>query len=237
MYEGLVNFRDFGGVPSLHGGVVRSGTLFRSGLFSFVGSEAGDHLVATLGVATVIDLRTERELSEHPTPPMFRRHPRLQRVHIPFFRGPELADLSLPRGYDLESWAMRYVGYTEVSGRYAIVRTFEQLLDGGAPPTVFHCWAGKDRTGLVAAALLDLLGVDDETIGDDYQRSMDWWLPRLDMDELAEGEPQAGYRTTAPVIKLALAKIRSRFGSVEKMLLGSDMAPDLPDRLRSSLLT
>ena len=236
MYTDLVNFRDVGGVRSRHGGTVRTGSVFRAGLFSFVGPEASDRVVNDLGIRTVIDMRTDHELAEHPRPPMYARHPDLRPVHLPFFHGPELAALSLPGGHDPEPWSIRYAAYTEVCGRFAAIGVFEELLVDDASPTVFHCWSGKDRTGLIAAMLLDLLGVDDEAIGADYQRSMTWWLPRVAHNELAEGEPPAGYRTVSDVIVFALRKLRQRFGTLEEMLLQSGMQSDLPDRMRAALL-
>ncbi len=71
MYDGLVNFRDIGGAASRHGPSVRTGVVFRAGLFSFVGDEAGDRLVNELSVRTVIDLRMDDELEEHPPPPLY----------------------------------------------------------------------------------------------------------------------------------------------------------------------
>ncbi len=236
-FQELVNFRDLGGKPSRFGGMVTPRTVFRAGLFSFVGSDASSHLVNELGVATVIDLRMDEELAEHPPPPMYAQHPDLKPVHLPFFRREDLAGTSIPRGYDLESWSSRYASNTELAGRHTAVRVYEELLADDTAPTVFHCWSGKDRTGLTAAMLLDLLGVDDNAIGADYQQSMDWWLARLAIEELGEDEPPESYHTTSEVILLALNKLRHRFGNIVEMLLQSGMEHDLPDRLRSALLT
>ena len=237
MFEELVNFRDIGGIASRLGGAVKTGSVYRAGLFSFVGQDASSELVDRHGVRTVIDLRMDHERAEHPTPPMFARHPQLRAVHLPFFEGHEFAAATMPGGFEPANWAIRYAGYTELAGRWTAVRIYEEILADQATPTVFHCWSGKDRTGLTAAMLLDLLGVDDAAIGVDYEQSMHWWLPRLDHNEISESESREGYNTVPEVIVLALENLRGRFGSVEDMLLASGMEPDLPDRLRQALLT
>ena len=236
MFRDLVNFRDIGGMPSRHGGTIRTGQVFRAGLFSFVGDEASDRLVHDLGVRSVIDLRMAHELDEHPSPPMYGRHAELTPIHIPFFLGSELAALSLPGGFEPEPWATRYVAYTDVAGRYAITKVAERIADTAGEPLVFHCWSGKDRTGMTAACLLDLLGADDAAIGADYEQSMHWWLDHLDRQELAEDEPRAGYNTVAAVIEHTLAGLRDRYGSIEEMLLASGMHPATPTRLRDVLI-
>lgn len=235
-YQGLVNFRDLGGPASRHGGSVRTGRVFRAGLFSFVGADESRHLVDELGVRTIVDLRMQHEIDLHPSPPLYERHPDLERLHVPFFDGSDLAALSLPGGHAPEAWSVRYAAYTDVGGRYAVPTVLEAIVADGGAPTVFHCWSGKDRTGLTAAMLLDLLGVDDEDIGADYERSMEWWLPRLDRQELSEDEPVEGYHTVAEVIVLTLGHLREHYGSIEEMLLRSGMRPDLPGRLRNALL-
>lgn len=235
-YAGLVNFRDVGGPTSRHGGAVRTGRVFRAGLFSFVGSDESRHLVGDLGVRAIVDLRTQHEIDLHPPAPIYARHPEITRIHVPFFDGADLAALTLPAGHEPAAWSVRYAAYTDVAGRFAVPSVLEAILAGDASPTVFHCWSGKDRTGLTAAMLLDLLGVDDDDIGADYERSMEWWLARLDRQELAEDEPVEGYHTVAEVILLALGHLRDRHGSIEEMLLRSGMRPDLPERLRNALL-
>ena len=236
MHTGLVNFRDIGGVTTRDRRRVREGLVFRAGLFSFVDERASTHLVDDLGVKTVVDLRMDHELAEHPSPPMYARHPELRRLHVPFFSGDELAALSLPGGFEPENWATRYVAYTDVAGRYAIARVVEELVAYPERPIVFHCWSGKDRTGITAATILAVLGVEDDEIGADYERSMEWWLPRLDDSALSEGEPAAGYRTVAEVITRTLGGIRDRYGSAEAMLLESGLHPATPTRLRELLL-
>lgn len=235
-YDGLVNFRDIGGVPSRHGGEVRAGALFRSGMFSLVGPDAADIVALELGVDTIVDLRTDGELAKHPTPVVYTRHDTVEARHIPFFYGHEFAAVAMPGGFDPEPWATRYVAYTDHAGRFALPRVIDAILDNDASPTVFHCWSGKDRTGVTAAVILDLLGVDDVLIGEDYEASMHWWHEHLDHRELDENEPLDGYRTVAGVILQTLAGFRSLYGSVEAMLLASGMHESTPNALRTALL-
>jgi protein-tyrosine phosphatase len=206
-------------------------------MFSLVGADACDIVANELGVRTIVDLRTADELTQHPLPMVYQRHPAVRHSHIPFFEGHEFAALSLPGGYEPQRWTVRYTAYAEYAGRFATVRVLDEILEDNASPTVFHCWSGKDRTGMIAAFVLDLLGVSDEDIEADYEQSMHWWLIHLAHDELSEGEPPDSYRTVPAVIQRALDNLRHNHGSIEQMLLDSGMNPEIPRRLRDALLT
>ncbi len=137
--------------------------LFRAdGLGSL--SEADRASLAELGLATVIDLRTSDEATHRGRFPV-------ERVPVRYHEFP-LVDV-LPTPEDLPSWnetayvAERYRDMVAV-GRSALVGAIEVLAAPGALPAVFHCSAGKDRTGVLSALLLAFLGVPDELIVEDY---------------------------------------------------------------------
>jgi len=132
---------------------------------------SGKHKVKELGVTKVFDLRSDTEIRKYNTP-----QPHIDGVeviHTPVF---QTAD------YSPEMMAKRYQLYA--SGKTeAFLELYSQILDHGGPAfgailrhirdkpnegCIFHCTAGKDRTGIIAAIILKLAGVPDEEISKDY---------------------------------------------------------------------
>ena len=120
-----------------------------------------------------------------------------------------------------------------------------ELLATGEGPAVFHCTAGKDRTGIIAAMVLDLLGVDDGTIAEDYmftqhtlERSTTWIRenePTLAafLDEV----PADRRQVRAEVIIGLLTRVRRAHGSVTNFVQAAGLTDDHLSQLRNRLLT
>lgn len=162
------NFRDLGGYESDLGGTVRWRTVFRSdGLQSLTDEDLA--LFESLGIRVVYDLRRDAERIERPNRVPSEAHCLMSLVD----RNGELAGvrptLVGSRGGEelLRSMYAQMVEHSAV----AIARVFAGLADADRLPALFHCHAGKDRTGLIAALLLDVLGVDRERVLDDYEVS------------------------------------------------------------------
>jgi len=162
--EGCANFRDVGGVPTANGALVRRRRLFRSN--ALVAATADDRRrLQELGVATVIDLRSDDEVawSADVVAPGATRH------HLP------LGDL-LSSGDEWERWrdplyvADRYFDLCCASSA-SITEVFAVLTDPAAYPAVIQCSLGKDRTGVVVALVLRAIGVPIRHIIEDYSRS------------------------------------------------------------------
>lgn len=174
--DGVVNMRDLGGLPTKHGGRTREGRLIRSDNLQDLSPADVHHLVDTLGVTDVVDLRsnTERELTG--TGPLTRTP--LAHHHLSFLvedravRAEDALLLDSERDVDRRSpdfWSRNYLGYLRrrpdsVAGALAAIADSR----GG---TVVHCAAGKDRTGTVTALALSVAGVPDEEIVADYAAS------------------------------------------------------------------
>lgn len=162
---GTFNFRDLGGWRTPDG-IVAPGRLFRSDGLAHLTPES-HRMIEDLGIRTVIDLRETREartapdrlsaaVTEHIRLPLFgdRYYP-LEPDH------PErlvLPDHSLPS---------IYAAVVEHCGT-RIADTLRLLADA-RDPVLYHCSAGKDRTGIVSAFVLTLLGVPREDVLTDYQ--------------------------------------------------------------------
>lgn len=235
----LFNFRDLGGLPVAEGGTVRRGMLFRgAGLHRISAADA--ETVAALGLRTVFDLRTPGELHR------FGRFPdagaEVVSAHVPM----------LPRawrpgddddGGAAELLGRRYAMMLE-TGRDAVRAVVDRLAERDAPPAVFFCAAGKDRTGVMAALLLGLLGVSDEEIAADYVISeaampdLVGWLRRNEpgTGEWIDSLPPALLEAPAAAIATLLATIRERHGGVEAYVLECGADPAAPEALRSALV-
>jgi protein-tyrosine phosphatase len=167
--EGAPNFRDLGGYATADGRRVRPGRLYRSGVLSDL-TDADVALLDSLGIATVVDLRSRDEIASRPN----RLPARVATVEVP------VTDVSLSPTVIA---AKLEVGDTDglgaemlLTGNRAFARelraTFATVLrlaiDADRRPIVFHCTAGKDRTGFASAMVLLTLGVPRDTVVDDY---------------------------------------------------------------------
>ncbi|TFK55095.1 hypothetical protein OE88DRAFT_1694392 [Heliocybe sulcata] len=182
--DGIVNIRDFGGHPtSDRSARVRSCYLFRSGEPTKI-TESGKDKLKSLGVRKVFDFRSELEIAKYKA-----ATPAVDGVE--FVRAPVSDDDAYdPVGLaarvkrfqadDLTAFAALYTGIFE-SGGPAYEKVLLHLRDHPEEPCLVHCTAGKDRTGVFAAILLKLLGVDDETIVNDYALTTIGLYPALPM--------------------------------------------------------
>jgi protein-tyrosine phosphatase len=191
-WDGCVNARDLGGLPTLDGRVTRRGALIRSEAVDRLSPE-GWRALREYGVRTIIDLREEDELTEPGDG--------FETIHIPLDRiaedpvfwddwmhGPQFGT-PLYYGPFLERFPER----------------IEQVLDAieQAPPggVLFHCVGGRDRTGMVAIAALAAAGVTPDAIADDYARGAE----RAHTHDPAYEEFLAERGTSARALVLELA--------------------------------
>ena len=167
-FKGAHNFRDMGGYPAADGKHTAWGRLYRSGTMVELSDE--DHgLLHQLELRLICDLRSTRERtakpSRLPAAPSFEVWAREHRTSaadvVEAIQSPQAHD---GLGVELMTELYRELPY-EQSDSYTVL--FERIAQGDLP-LVFHCTAGKDRTGVAAALLLDLLGVPRDIIVEDY---------------------------------------------------------------------
>jgi protein tyrosine/serine phosphatase len=123
------------------------------------------------------------------------------------------------------------------------VEVFEMIAEPASHPLVFHCTAGKDRTGIVAALLLDAIGVSLHAIGDDYSimdSQVDWlraFLGRraVQRSRVASMDSRL-LRCNRETIEEVLLGVNREYGSTRLLLLAAGASPDLFDRLAAALL-
>ena len=234
--DAIFNLRDLGGYPAADGRRVRWRTLFRADGLHRVTPDDG---ISRLGWRTVLDLRTraERDLGAYACEGV-------DVVHLPVLR--ETWE-TLPREVGLDDavsfLATRYLDMAEEGGG-AIATAFEILASPGRLPAVFHCSAGKDRTGVLAALVLATLGVDDDDIVADYalsERAMTpfvAWLtaarPEL-VDQMAQ-QPKAMLACPPAAMGRFIGSLRERYGSTDGYLSAIGVSADTRALLRESLL-
>ena len=163
--EGAFNVREIGGYETREGRRTRPNVLFRSSaLHRLAGAQA-------LGARTVVDLRGPADVERDSLRlgPVL-GHAGVRRVPIPLIpasSGRQTTSEFLDARYGPGISAGRYRGYLEV-GSANLRRVIATLGEPGAFPALVHCTGGKDRTGVVVALVLDVLGVSRATIIEDY---------------------------------------------------------------------
>lgn len=181
--RGCVNFRDLGGYPGLGGRRVQAGRLFRSDALQDLTPADAEFLQDRLGLASIIDLRNTDEAARDGIGPLpglgldYAHFPLLDGRGFPPIAGRPADGETVP-GPSRAEWGRRrsdivqrlsdtYLWILDNSGGAlaAAVNAIAARLDR---PLVFHCSAGKDRTGMAAALLLELLGVAPEIRAVDY---------------------------------------------------------------------
>ena len=163
---GCANFRDLGGYPTRGGMRLRWRRLFRSDALHGLTPEGVDRVVDELGIGAIIDLRSTGEVGADGRGKLCDRSPVYH--HLPLFEGPLTLDPDLMNRLTL---AERYFLMAE-RAKVPVARVISALAEC-ATPVVYHCTAGKDRTGVISAIVLGLLGVPDEFIVADYAASQD----------------------------------------------------------------
>lgn len=159
-WEGFCNARDLGGLPTVSGMTTRHGRLIRSADTRLI-TAAGWDAAREAGVRTVIDLRNPHEIEPGVRPAG------IETRLVPL-DGIDDRDLwHRIRSEGLDGTPLYYRPFLDArADRVAAVLTaIARIPDGGV---IFHCAAGRDRTGLISLLLLSLAGVTPEAIAEDY---------------------------------------------------------------------
>lgn len=182
----LPNARDLGGLPTVDGGRTRAGRLYRTSRLDAAGPD-GLAAMVDAGVRTVVDLRNTVEVGPLELPPSVTRHHRpVEDPDDDEFMAAWAAQLHTPRYYAtvLERWPD------------LVTEVFRTIADAPDGAVVYHCAGGRDRTGMISALLLTLVGVPRPVVVEDYLLAVranndraatepGWDEPHLAPDELA----------------------------------------------------
>jgi protein tyrosine/serine phosphatase len=211
-WDGCVNVRDLGGLPTGDGGVTLPGSIVRADNVRRL-SDAGRDALVAYGVRTVIDLRAEEELAGDPP-----RELPVEVVRVALMGEDDsgyIAELAgrieaLPLREQYRIW---YLDTLE-RHREAVVRALAAVADAPEGGVLVHCVGGKDRTGLVAALVLRLAGVPAEAVADDYAATGGEAPREAMVDVLAELDRRHGgvdeYLREGGLGERRLARLRER---------------------------
>lgn len=250
--EGLANLRDIGGYQISPKSTVRKGLFFRAADPCKVDSKGILQLRDDLGISAIYDIRAKQEIDRNVNTDgdvaawEYRigevnkdSRSEIKRFWVPVFEEED---------YGPEAVAIRFRNYAE-EGTQGFAKAYEQIMDNGKPcfakifrhvatrdpskpnqGVLIHCSAGKDRTGVFAALLLSLLGVDDNTVAEEYtlteiglKEQKPMFIERL-MTNPAFSEPggpglegaQRMTTCTKENMLATLAMMRRNYGSAEE---------------------
>ncbi len=231
---GAFNFRDLGGLPTMDGRRIRSGRLFRSDTLQALTADDVEHLASTLGLQAIIDLRLAREVAEEG------RGPLAAHAGIRYFNTP----LEMASTEDTAPELVLHALYAQcLAPGDMLAEALARLAEFAGRPTVIHCAAGKDRTGVLAAMVLRLAGVADEVIVADYMASaahMPRMLERFASwptyrDHLAAMPPQVYAVEEAP-LRHFLAQLDQRHGGTLAWARAHGIGDEAIGRIRDGLV-
>jgi protein-tyrosine phosphatase len=228
------NTRDLGGLPR-PGGLTRSGVLVRSDSLRSLNA-AGQEAMVTYGVTTVIDLRSESEVAASPSP--FATPEPAAALAPAYTHMPLIDDATMLKLAEASNMFDRYLMMLE--HRSAAFSGIFSTLANTEGTVVFHCFAGKDRTGMVAAMSLALAGVDVDSIAADYAETdsqmakrYEEWLAAASPEQLQDMRDDL--RCPPERIVGVLEHIDKRWGGVEGYLEAAGMPATDISNLRSKL--
>jgi len=233
-FEACFNFRDIGGYETNDGGRVRWGAVFRSGSLHRL-TLADRERIKGLSVRTVIDLRSQTELD---------RDGRFDASGGVGFHHVPVEDASVDEPQDDWSSQLGNVYYAIASANRSAIATAFGVLAEDEHPVVIHCFAGKDRTGIIAALMLSSLGVPDATIASDYQLSDDYvapsvvWATENDPEWAAHiaALPPHVLRAPPSAMPMFLDALRDQHGSIDNYLVHAGVDRTVLDVIRTRLL-
>jgi protein-tyrosine phosphatase len=230
MFPDLLNVRDLGGYPTTDGAVTRRRSLLRADDLAQLSPE-GLQALAEYGIETVLDLRWPEEIAAAPSP-VPRQLPRVRYVSVSLLAATP-AEWGALGGYCAkEQWKC-----TVLERLQPQLKTALAVIAGAGPgPLLFHCVAGKDRTGVMAALLLALADVVPAVIAADYAASTenlrDAYLRRY-----PDGDPEAiveAVRCPEDAVYNMLAYLQ-RAGGTGGYLAGIGLGAEEIARLRARL--
>ncbi|MGB1504356.1 MAG: tyrosine-protein phosphatase [Acidimicrobiales bacterium] len=218
--DGVRNFRDLGGYPTVDGDETRWGQVFRSARLDET-SDADLERIRMLGISKVFDLRTHSEVDNNPN----RLPDEVDVVHLPMS-----SQVAMPKGLFeriLDGDITSYTRADMADGYLRMLESFTGYLStmveavANGEKILFHCTAGKDRTGITAMTMLAIAGVADSYVLDDYEISAQH-QPQERIDhfstelrnaghDLAMFDLEAMLGSPRPVMRMTLDGMRDRW--------------------------
>ena len=208
----MTNFRDIGYSP------LAKGKLFRGTELSQLSEEDRNDLFLANNIKIIIDLRTPDECAEKKDAEI----PGVKNINIPLL---ELEDMSETVQGQFPNILPAYRHAVSLNKKPQWSKIFEVLLENEAGATYFHCTQGKDRTGIVAAIILSALGVDEETICQDYLKTNENLSMPAEYRQYAEAMPEeirklfcGLFLVDKDFLAETFSEIKKQYGSMNEFL-------------------
>ncbi len=229
--ENCTNARDLGGYPAMNQKVTKFKRFLRSGNLSYLTQDEIDFL-KQYGVKTVIDLRAEGEAHREPNP--FKNMSDIKFLHIPFVVGDITA---LPYEADNLNAMRDFYTYMFSECAQMIINCIKEIASVDDGIILYHCSAGKDRTGVLSYILLDICGVSEEDIIANYQITETHYLPLFkkyapDFNSI----PIQYLRSEPKSLEQTIEFIKKNFGNAEGYLLKHGVTKEDIIKVRQRLL-
>lgn len=230
--SGANNVRDLGGLPAGEGRTLRPGRILRSDFLVRLAPDDERRLIGQLGLRRVVDLRTAAEVERFPGP--WGEH------------GVDVVQAALPLdpafvANGTEDMIGLYLAFAAPPAP-ALAMAVEAMLDVERHPVLVHCAAGKDRTGVLVALVLELLGVEREVIGLDYSLTRER-MPQVIRRLEAEADrkrsatlPEVMYGADPATIEGFLAAIEEHCGGARGWAAEVGIDAAAIERFRAAML-
>jgi protein-tyrosine phosphatase len=240
--DGVYNFRDLGGYRTTDGRSIHWQRLFRAdGLDKLTVDDV--EALRPIGLQSVIDLRSQAEIDRVGRFPV-ETHP-VTWHHLSITDTTWDRDEALKAHRTADDFLTRAYAQMLRDGAPRFAKAFELLADTDALPAVFHCAAGKDRTGILAALVLGSLRVDTETIVADFaltEDSMPKFIAAMQArypERVAEmaSVPPAFMSANPAAMRSTIRSITADHGSIRNYVREIGVPNDVVDHLAGMLLT
>ncbi len=237
--DGLVNVRDLGGLHTSDGRVIRSRQVIRSDNPKGMTDQGQLDLSNLVAPALVVDLRMVLEVTHEG---YTIGHESAQMVHLPMLPQSGITPEQIEAG-GADNLVDDYLQQIEINAP-SIIEALRLMANPENRPLVVHCTAGKDRTGIVIAVLLDILGVEHENIVADYHVTSTNMAPIIERirstqvfkDNGLAGAPDWIFASEPETMRAFLVSMTNRYGSAEEWARSQGLSQAKIDSLRETLL-
>ena len=237
--DGLVNVRDLGGLQVQDGRVIRSRQVIRSDNPKGMTEQGQLDLSEEIAPALVVDLRMVLEVSHEG---YVIEHESARMVHLPMTPQSGVTPEQIAAG-GTDNLVDDYLRQIEINAP-SIIEALRLMADPQNRPLVVHCTAGKDRTGVVIAMLLDILGVSHENIVADYHVTTTNMAPIIERIRSAQvfkdnglaGAPDWIFASEPDTMCEFLARMTNNYGSAEEWARAKGLDASDINSLRETLL-
>jgi len=240
--EGCFNFRDLGSYTNASGKQMRSGQVFRADGLQRLTNADLDRLSGEVGLRAVIDLRSSDEVAADGRGEIEQR---MAIHHVPLFERPRADGGQAPADW-IKPEQLSHMGdlyWLMLQAARAPIVEVVRLIAEADSPVVFHCAAGKDRTGVISSVLLSLLEVPRETIIADYafsRKNIDAINARLGESDtykkMMEAMPPDVYDADPAAMTHFLSKVTEEEGSMADWASNAGIDAAMRAQLQARLL-